>query len=63
MKNNLKTIIKILSTSYLLLAVLFPYFPSYWHHESWVYKTRNFVHDMEKQGQNPITVSQQQLDL
>ena len=40
MHNNLKTIIKILSTIYLSLAVLFPFVPSYWNHESWVHKTQ-----------------------
>ena len=43
-------VIKICSTIYLSLAVLFPSVPLYWHHESWVHKTRTFVHDTAKIG-------------
>ena len=50
MHNNLNTIITIFSTIYLLLLVLFPSVPLYWHHESWVHKNRKFVHDTSKSG-------------
>ena len=40
--------IKILSTIYFSLAVLFLSVQSYCHHESWVHKTQKFVHDTEK---------------
>ena len=48
MQNKLNMIIKISSTIYLLLTVLFPSIPSYWQHEYWVHKTRNFFHDTAK---------------
>ena len=43
-------IIKIFSTIYLFLALLFPYVPSHWNHESLVHTTRKFVHDTTKIG-------------
>ena len=48
MHNNLKMIIKIFNNIYLSPVVLFPSLPLYWHHESWVHKTRNFVRDKGK---------------
>ena len=50
MQNSLKMIIKIFSTIYLSLAVLFPSVLSYLHHESWVQKTETFLHDAAKTG-------------
>ena len=49
MHNNLN-MIKILSTIYLPLAVLFLSFPLYWHHESWVHKALKSVHGTLKTG-------------
>ena len=43
-------IIKIFSTIYLSLRVLVPSVTFYWHHESWVHKTRKFVQDTRKTG-------------
>ena len=48
MHNDVKTVIKAFSTTYLSLAVLFPSIPSYWQHEYWVHKTRIFFHDTAK---------------
>ena len=50
MHKNLKIIIKICSTIFLLLAVIFPSAPLYWYQESGVHKTRKFVHDNAKKG-------------
>ena len=50
MHNNLKIIIRIFSTIYLSLSVLFTSVPLYWYHESWVQKPRNFGHDTAKIG-------------
>ena len=57
MQKNIKMIIKIFIIIYLLLAVLFPFIPLYWYHESWFQKTLTFVHDNAKKGQLPIAVS------
>ena len=43
-------VIKIPSTIYLLLVVLFISVQLYWHHESRVHKTRKFVRDTAKKG-------------
>ena len=48
MHNNLNIITKIFRIIYLSLAVIFPYIPMHWRHESWVHKTRKIVHDTEK---------------
>ena len=53
MHNKLKMIIKIFSSMYLLLAVLFPSNPLYWHNESWVHKTRKYFYDTAKTGSTP----------
>ena len=50
MHNNLKTIIKIYCTIKISFVLLFPSVPSYWNHESWVHKTRNFVYDRGEIG-------------
>ena len=44
MHNYLKLIIKIYSTIYLSLAVIFPSIPSYWRHESWLHKPQKIVY-------------------
>ena len=44
-QNNLKMIIKIYINIDLYLEVMFYLVVLYWNHESWVHKTRNFVHD------------------
>ena len=50
MHNNVNNIIKIFSTSYLLIPVIFPSFTSYWNHDSWVQKPQKFFHDTSKTG-------------
>ena len=50
MHNNLNMIIKIYSTIYLSLTLIFPSVLSYWHHESWVHKTRKIIYSMAKKG-------------
>ena len=47
---NLKMIIKIFSTIYLSLAVIFPYVPLNCYHDSWDHKPQKIVHDTAKKG-------------
>ena len=50
MHNDLKIIIKIFSTIYLSLVVIFTFVSLYWHHESWAHKTWTIVNDTAKKG-------------
>ena len=57
MHNNLNITIKLFSTIYLSLAVLFNYVASYWHNESWVHKPWNIFHDTKKGSTSNIHFS------
>ena len=63
MHSDLNIIIKIFSTIYLLLLILFLSIPFYWNHESWVHKYRKVIHDKTKKGHPLISASQRHLDL